>query len=257
MNIDEVNHQVKGWLKEARENIIHAFGNPLSVETKSSRVDLVTNMDKQTEKFLVNKIREFDPNAKILGEEGFGDDIANLDGTVWIVDPIDGTMNFVKQKDHFAIMIGIYENGIGKLGFIMDVMNDVLYSGGPDNGVFANENKLEKPENTSLKDGLLGCSSPMLMMDYNHLQTIVKHSSGARVYGSAGIEFIHILRGQEIGYISHLKPWDFAAGKILAEALGITVKTIDGSELDMLQSANVLIATENAQEDILKLLNSF
>ena len=89
---------------------------------------------------------EHGPNGQGLRRRGFGDKLTSLDGRVWIVDPIDGTMNFVKQHDNFAMMIGIYQDGEGKLGFIYDVMNDVLYAGGPAvGGVWANDQQISAP----------------------------------------------------------------------------------------------------------------
>ncbi len=120
---------------------------------KSSRKDLVTNVDKENEKFLITKIKNYAPDSHVLGEEGFGDQINREKGWIWIVDPIDGTMNFVKQQDHFAIMVALYIDGQGVLGYIYDVMNDELYSGGPNLGVFKNDVQLDQPANTALADG--------------------------------------------------------------------------------------------------------
>lgn len=70
----------------------------LIIETKSNAADLVTNMDRETEQFLIGKIKETFPAHNILGEEGYGDEITSSNGVVWLIDPIDGTMNFVHQK---------------------------------------------------------------------------------------------------------------------------------------------------------------
>ncbi len=99
----------------------------LIIETKSNAADLVTNMDREIEQFLIGKIKETFPHHHILGEEGYGDEVTSSDGVVWLIDPIDGTMNFVHQKRNFAISIGIYENGIGKIGLIYDPVHDELY----------------------------------------------------------------------------------------------------------------------------------
>lgn len=118
MEINELKHidkTVRGWLSESRDNVLRKIDTRLTVDTKTSRKDLVTNVDKQNEKFLVGKIREFDPDSKILGEEGFGDQVHSTKGRIWIIDPIDGTMNFVKQRNNFAIMIALYEDAKGFL----------------------------------------------------------------------------------------------------------------------------------------------
>lgn len=250
----QLNEQVVSLLKTARQQVLQKMQEPLTVAAKSNRKDLVTNIDKSNEQFLIAGIRRIDPTARVLGEEGFGDALTDLKGRVWIVDPIDGTMNFVKQHDHFAMMIGIYQDGVGRLGYIYDVMNDILYAGGPQlGGVWANERQLTAPADLALPEGLIGASGPLVIHDIAHMQAIVHASAGMRVYGSAGIEMIHILEGKSLGYISHLKPWDIAAGKILLETLGVQVSTIDGRPLDMLSSNLVLVATKKAQRDILQI----
>lgn len=250
----QLSRDVEALLKEARRQVIVKMHQTLTVDEKTGRKDLVTNVDKGNEQFLIRAIRQLDPQAQVLGEEGFGDNVTSVKGRLWIVDPIDGTMNFVKQRDNFAMMIGIYQDGVGQLGFIYDVMNDVLYHGGPQlGGVWANQQQLGAPADLALADGLIGMSSPLVIKDVAHTQAIVHASAGMRVYGSAGIEMINIMLGKTLGYISYLKPWDFAAGQVLLNTLGVRTSTIDGQPLDMLSSNLVLVATKQAQRDILQI----
>lgn len=251
-----IDRTVKQWLHTSREFILGKMQQNLNVLEKTSRKDLVTNVDKENEKLLISKIRTFAPDSQILGEEGFGDQIRQTKGLVWVVDPIDGTMNFVKQRDHFAIMIALYVDGKGVLGYIYDVIGDELFSGGPEIGVFQNDDQLKIPENINLRDGLVSVSGPMVVHNYRNFQKVVEASSGLRVYGSAGIEMIHLLKGEIVAYVSYLKPWDFGAGKILAESLGLKVTTVDGKPLDMLSSDFVMVATVKAQQDILPIIGS-
>lgn len=253
--LKQIDKTVKGWLHESRDNVLRKIDTRLKVDTKTSRRDLVTNIDKQNEKFLVGKIREFDPDAQILGEEGFGDQVHSTEGRIWIVDPIDGTMNFVKQRNHFAIMIALYENGKGVLGYVMDVIGKHLLSGGPDIGVFDNGHSLPPIKDTPLREGLIGLSGPMVLHNDYNMVDIAQQSLGMRIYGSAGIDIISVLRGELVGYISYLKPWDFGAGRILCETAGLKMTTIDGQRLDVLLSTPVLLATRNAHQDILTIVS--
>ncbi|WP_412990426.1 inositol monophosphatase family protein [Pediococcus siamensis] len=250
----QMDTMIRGWLRAVRAEILTELDDPLTVQEKTSRKDLVTNIDKKNEKRFVAAIRAFDPQAKILGEEGSGDHVTDMHGHVWIIDPLDGTLNFVKQRDNFAMMISLYIDGKGVLGYIMDVMRNIIYGGGPQLGVFANERQLKAPANLALRDGLLGVSGPMLVHDKYHLQAIDAASSGVRIIGSAGIEFIQVLMGKQNGYISHLMPWDFAAGNVLAKELGLLVTKVDGTPVDMLSSNDVLVSTKNTQKDILNMI---
>lgn len=235
----------------ARSEIMQNFEKEIKVWTKSGRNDLVTSIDRAVENYYVKQIQENFPSAKVIGEESYQKEIDyKTSGMVWIIDPIDGTMNFVKQQDHFASMIGIYQDGIGMRGYIYDVMQNDLFWGGPEIGVFCNEDRLQKPPDRNLRNGLVEISMPFLVHNYRSLQRVALESSGVRIYGSAGIQFIHVLQGKCAAYLSYLRPWDFAAGKILAQALNLQVNTIDGCTLDMLSSSDVLVATKNAQKDI-------
>lgn len=254
LTLIQIDRNVKQWLSQSRQLILTKMAERMTVNEKSGRKDLVTNVDRENEKFLINKIKTFNPDSVVLGEEGFGDQVSRDSGWIWVLDPIDGTMNFVKQRDHFAVMLALFVNGRGVLGYIFDVMNNVLYSGGPDLGVFVNGNRLGAPANTTLEDGLVSISAPLLMADQLNLLQVAKASSGIRMYGSAGIEMAHLLMGKITAYISYLKPWDFAAGKILGEALGLVATTVDGQPLDMLSSNLVMVATKNAQRGILPII---
>src|SRR5699024_6775211 len=111
----------KKWVLEAGEEMRQSMYGDLSIETKSSPDDLVTSLDKQTERFLVhNIIKSFSIHFK-LGEEGYADHIESLEETTWIIDPIDGTMNFVHQKNNFSISVRIYHDGQGEIGLVYDV----------------------------------------------------------------------------------------------------------------------------------------
>src|SRR5699024_2809821 len=124
---DELYINAKKWILEAGDRIRNKINDPRVISIKSNPNDLVTEMDKEIESFFISKIKSTYPSHQLLGEEGQGDRVANLNGIVWIIDPIDGTMNFVHQKKYFAISIGVYRDGIGEIGLIYDVMADDLY----------------------------------------------------------------------------------------------------------------------------------
>ena len=255
MDLKEIDGQVQQLIRQVKDDTIQSMSQPIDVGEKTGRKDLVTTVDKRNEQSLILGLRKILPEAQILGEEGFGDQVTGTDGWTWIVDPIDGTMNFVMQQNHFAIMIALYHDGEGVLGYIFDVMNDDLYHGGPASGVFRNETKLEAPEDVPLRDSLIGISGPLLIENQFNLQDVARVSRGPRMYGSAGIEYVATINGELSGYISYLRPWDFGAGKVLAETLGLVVKSIDGTQLDMLSSTVVLVATQRASQEVIELAN--
>ncbi|WP_282708913.1 inositol monophosphatase family protein [Ligilactobacillus sp. Marseille-Q7487] len=246
----EINTHVQQWLQTVKKQIKASLQSDITVQTKTSRTDLVTNVDCLVEQYYTKQILKTFPQSQILGEESKHAEICWQKGLLWIIDPIDGTMNFVKQQANFTTMLAIYEDGQPKLAYILDVMQDKLYWGGPKCGVYCNDERLKAPADLHLKDGLVGISCPMLLNNYCNLQEVARNAAGTRIYGSAGIEYIHVLTGKCIAYVSHLRPWDYAPGQILAQSIGLVVKTIDGKAVNMLSSTDVLVATKNAQQEI-------
>ncbi|MGX7264177.1 inositol monophosphatase family protein [Enterococcus crotali] len=242
--------EIKEWLKEAAGYISVSLTGELSVSQKSGRTDLVTNIDEETQLFLIKKINQHYPDDRILAEEKGYDTIDSLAGRVWIIDPIDGTMNFVMEQENFCIMIAVFEDGIGQLGFIYDVMKDELYWGGKDYGVFLNDQKLLQPKNTSLSEGLLGMNAYMYGKNIYSAGEIGQASMGIRVSGCAGIELIAMLKGNHIGYISNLSPWDYAAGLVLLDEFGFKYSNIEGKPLAFAKREYFLAATPAAYTEI-------
>lgn len=252
--VKQLNQKMQVVMQTARAQVLAKMGTHLTVAEKTSRRDLVTNVDHSNEDFLVRQIRALDPVAKILAEEGTGDQVTDMNGHVWIGDPIDGTMNFVHQRNHFAMMVGLYVDGKPTLGYIFDVMANKLYAGGPEVGVTLNGELLAAPADVDLSAGLFGASAPLLIQDRFNMQTIIAKSLGPRIMGSAGIQISQVLAGELVGYLSYLRPWDFAAGRVLAESLGLVVSRVDGNPVNMLSSGAVLIATKRAQRSILAIV---
>lgn len=228
----------------------------MSVATKKNRNDLVTNFDKKTEQYINGKIKDAYPEATIVSEEGYGDLVKDMSGLVFFVDPIDGTMNFVKRGDNFASMIGAYIDGEPLNGAIIDVMSNEIYHGGKEIGLFINDRKIDNPKNLPLVEGLVDVSAPMALANKFAVQDVIKKSSGFRVYGSAGIIFGHLLTGKEVMYMSYLAPWDLAAGRVMCEAAGMSVVSIDGAPINMLESQVVIVGTQKVVSEVLKTLKA-
>lgn len=247
--------EIVNFLNVDRQFILNRMTEHLKVDEKTSRRDLVTQLDRENQAEIIQKLKQLLPDSKILAEEKQSD-IENDKGLMWVIDPIDGTMNFVKQQEDFAVMIALYEDGQPLLGYIYDIMRDVLVHGGKGIGkVFNNEIEVKQPQNIELDDGLIGLSGPMLVRNVYHFQEIEEISLGTRVLGSAGIELIRVLLGKQVGYISHLKPWDFAAGNALAPVLNLKLRYIDDTAVNVLKSGVVLVATKKAYSAIINIVD--
>lgn len=258
---DEIYKQAKNWVLHAGANIRNKINDPMVIETKSNPNDLVTTVDKETESFFVKNIKTAYPDHSIIGEEGYGDQLTSLGGTVWIIDPIDGTMNFVHQKRNFAISIGIYHDGIGEIGFIYDVMSDVLYHAKRGQGAYKNDRRLSPlKQELILEESIIGLNHfwlcPNRLVNEIKMQEFVKTIRGARSIGSAALEFAYVSEGIMDGYLSlSLAPWDIAAGIVILHEVGGVTTNIGGGKLDLLHKDSVLACNPVIQQNILSFLH--
>jgi myo-inositol-1(or 4)-monophosphatase len=251
-----VDLQAKQWVMEAGDKIRDSFTETLNIQTKSNPNDLVTNIDKEIEQFFINKIRKTFPNHRILGEEGFGDEVSNLDGVVWIIDPIDGTMNFIHQQRNFAISLGVFENGIGKIGIIYDVAHNELYHAITGKGAFMNKTELPPLSKVTVKESIIALNATWVMenhrIDHNLLIPLVRDARGTRSYGTAALEMVFVATGRVDAYISmRLSPWDVAAGSVIIEELGGVVSNLRGNKLDFLSNDSLLVAKPGLHQTII------
>ncbi|WP_462409120.1 inositol monophosphatase family protein [Neobacillus sp. Marseille-QA0830] len=257
MDWDIIYSHAQQWVKEAGERIRSSFDETLDIQTKSNPNDLVTNMDKEIEQFFIGKINLEYPGHKIMGEEGFGDQLDSLEGIVWLIDPIDGTMNFIHQQRNFAISLGVYEAGVGKIGLVYDVVHDELYHAQRGKGAFLNEQPLPALKETTVKESIIALNATWVMenrrIDHNLLIPLAREARGTRSYGSAALELIFVATGRVDAYISlRLAPWDFAGGAVIVEELGGVITNLRGEKLDSLSRDSVFAAKPGLHQTILE-----
>ncbi|MFS9180229.1 inositol monophosphatase family protein [Streptococcus timonensis] len=239
----------KEIVREAASYILKHMKDDLHIERKSSPTDLVTKLDKEVQALLIEKIRSRYPDDLFCAEEG--ELKAPVDqGCVWVIDPIDGTNNFVAQAEDFAIMVAYFENGQGQFGIIYDVMKDVCYYGGGVFPAYCNHELLPPFKAKPLSDFLVAINAGMLEKNTWGVADLGNASLGVRVYGSAAISFSKILSGQLLTYITYLQPWDYAAASILGENLGYQVITLSGEKPDFQTCQPVMMAPIEMLSDI-------
>jgi myo-inositol-1(or 4)-monophosphatase len=257
MDWENLDTYAKEWVKEAGKKIRSSFNSTLNIQTKSDPNDLVTNIDKEIEQFFIAKIKAKFPSHRILGEEGFGDEVKSLEGTVWMIDPIDGTMNFIHQQRNFAISLGVYENGVGKIGLVYDVVHDELYHAISGHGAYLNEKRLPALKETTVKESIIALNATWVMenkrIDHKLLIPLAREARGTRSYGTAALELVFLATGRVDAYISlRLSPWDVAGGAIIVEELGGIVTNLRGDKLDFVSQDSLLVAKPGLHEKILK-----
>ncbi|QPA55264.1 inositol monophosphatase family protein [Lysinibacillus sphaericus] len=257
MDLQQIDEFAKSIIFEAGRRIRKAFSYNLVIETKSGANDLVTNIDRETELFFIDQIKAFNPAHKILGEEGMGEKVESLDGVVWIIDPIDGTMNFVKQHRHFMISIGIFINGVGKLGYIFDVMREDLFYAIEGQGAWYNDSPLRKLQSVTIEESVIGINAhwvaPNRHIHHEKVIEMVRKVRGTRSYGSACMEIAFVVSGKLDAYVSmRLSPWDIAGGTIIAQEVGAIATNLHGEGFDFLHQDTFIIANPSIHRELLE-----
>lgn len=259
MDLQKINEFAIKLIYDAGEQIRESFSKELIIETKTDANDLVTNIDCQIEQFFVKKIKEFDSSHKIMGEEGLGDKIVTLDGPIWIIDPIDGTMNFIKQHRNFMITVGFFVDGVGKLGYLYDVMRNELIYAIRGEGAYIDHHPIRKLEPLTIEEAIIGINSSWVIQNgkINHekIANLIRTVRGTRSYGSAAMEIALVVTGKLDAYLSmRLAPWDIGGGIVIAQEVGAVVTNLKGEPFNLLSNDTFLIANPSIHQ---KLLDEF
>lgn len=214
-----------------------------TITIKSSRTDLVTDLDKAVQDFLMEKIHLAYPQDIFLAEES--QDQATIEqGQVWVIDPIDGTVNFIAQQADFAIMLAYFEQGQGQFGLIYDVLANKLYAGGGAFPVTCNGIELQVPAHRPLEQSLVAANTGLYLSNADGLRDYFDQSLGIRNYGCAGLSMMRVLTGQLYAYASNLYPWDYLPAMIMGEKLGVSLRTLNGEELTRDKRQKVIFLPE-------------
>lgn len=205
---------------EAADNIRSMMKDSVAVETKSADNDFVTNVDKATEVILVQGIQAQYPNDDFLTEEKTV--VTQGRDELWIIDPIDGTTNFIYQKENFAISIAYYEKKKPIFGIVYDVMRDELFLGIEGEGSYLNGELMPKLDvSDSLKDAIVYGDIYSLSMFDMDVQELKNQWVAHRYLGACSIEMCGVAANRMQAYISkNLKVWDIAAGAIILNGVG-------------------------------------
>ncbi|XP_076112936.1 inositol monophosphatase 1-like isoform X2 [Mytilus galloprovincialis] len=246
-----------GVAKEAGEVVREAFYKEKSLQTKSNYADLVTETDQAVEKQIIYSLKEKYPTHKFIGEESVagGHKTEWTDDPTWIIDPIDGTTNFVHQIPHTCVCIGLSIKKQMVVGVVYAPILNEMYTGAKGQGAFCNGERISTSQQNDLKQAIIyleGGSSreqDVLRRKFNIYHKVVETTHGTRTLGSAAMNMVNVAKGSGDAYVEYgLHIWDFAAsGVILLEAGGAMIDPA-GGPVDFL-SRRVLCASSQSLAD--------
>ena len=194
----------------------------LTISSKG-RNDFVSEIDKQAELIIIDIIHKAYPDHGILGEEGGQQGKGDFQ---WVIDPLDGTTNFLHGFPHFAVSIGLKHKGVLDQGVIYDPMRQELFTASKGGGAYLNKRRIRVSKKKELDGALLGTGFPFREMDnlapyLESLRKLVPVVAGIRRAGSAALDLAYVACGRLDGFWEYgLKEWDIAAGSLLIQEAG-------------------------------------
>jgi len=245
--------------RKAAKTIIRDFGEieNLQVSLKGPG-DFVTNCDKKVEKILIEELQKARPNYSILSEE-IGE-INKDESFKWIIDPIDGTSNFLHGIPHFAISIGLEHDKEIICGIIYDPIKDEMFTAEKGNGSYINNQRMRVSSRSKLKDCMIFTGGPkygsankeLSMKEYKKFSS--KVMVPIRKLGSGALDMAYVAAGRCDGMWSrNLNYWDIAAGIILVKEAGGFVTDFDG-ENEYIQNKTILATNSKINKEMIEVL---
>jgi len=231
--------------EKASKILIRDFGEveKLQISVKGPS-DFVSNADTKAEKIIINELMKAKKNYSILSEE-YGSKINSDSENVWIIDPIDGTTNFLHGVPHFAISIALKSNNEIISGLIYDPIKDEMFYAEKDNGAFFNNQRIKVSKKKDIEACLFGTGGKEKI----EVDLITRKS------GSAALDMAYVAAGRYDGYFqNNLNLWDIAAGVIIVKEAGGTINEINLSENDNIK---IRASSTAINEKMLKKLQNF
>ncbi len=252
-------------IKAARRagQIINRASNDLDLLKVTSKQpnDFVTEVDKAAEAAIIEILQEAYPGYGILAEES-GETVASnaRDSEFqWIIDPLDGTTNFIHGLPQYAVSIALAKGGIIEQAVVFDPNRNELFTASKGAGAFLNERRIRVSRRTKLGEALIGTGFPYRMFDKVDLylsifKEFAEKTAGQRRPGAASLDLAYVACGRYDGFWEFgLSPWDMAAGALLISEAGGLVSDLRG-DANYLETGNVIAGTPKVFAPMLKLI---
>ena len=231
--------------EKASKILIRDFGEIEKLQvSKKGPLDFVTNSDLKTEKIIIDELKKAKPNFSIISEENGTEDNKDKKNT-WIIDPIDGTVNFLHGIPHFAISLALKSNDEIVSGLIFDPIKNEMFYAEKDSGAFFNNHRVRVSKKNQINDCLFVTGGKIK----NELDLPYRKS------GCAALDMAYVAAGRYDGYFQHnLNIWDIAAGIILIKEAGGVINDIDLADSENIK---VIASSPDINDKLQKKLTNF
>ncbi|KAG9278439.1 inositol monophosphatase 1 [Astyanax mexicanus] len=253
--------------RKAGEIVRDALENDMKIMCKSSSVDLVTKTDQKVEQLIIASVKEKFPNHGFIGEESVaaGQPCILNDNPTWIVDPVDGTTNFVHGYPFVAVCIGFAVNKTLEFGVVYSCIEDKMYTARRGKGAFCNGEPLQVSDQKEINQSIIatefGSNRDPEVVDkiFSNMRKILcLPVHGIRGAGSAAINMCLVAAGSvEAYYEIGIHCWDFAAAAVIVEEAGGVLLDFEGGPMDLMSRRIIAANNKSIAERIVKELEAY
>jgi len=255
----QINLITRACMKASR-SLIRDFGELENLQVSSKGPgDFVSSADKRTEKTLIEELQKAHPDYGIITEETGIINKSNIKNR-WIIDPIDGTMNFLNGVPQFAISIAYEENNEIICGVIFNPITNEMFCAEKGNGAYLNNSRIRVSNKKKLKDALLVTGGPkgaskIKNKIYSEYINVSNNVSNVRKFGSAALDMAYVACGRFDGYWQReLNYWDIAAGVIILREAGGFIDFFE-DDISYPLKKNILASNSNIHQELKELIN--
>lgn len=242
---------------KAGEMLRKGFGTEMNFTTKEGRHNLVTEWDQKAENVIIDFIKSHFPQHAFIAEES-GESGEVKEGIQWIIDPIDGTVNFAHKIPMFSVSIAASIQSDVLAGVVYNPIDHELFIAEKGNGAYLNGSRLKVTETAVLDSAICGTGFPYNVHEnplscLDHFTTFAKMGIPIRRIGSAALDLAYLAAGRFDGFWEvSLRPWDYAAGKLLIEEAGGKFTNFSGEPYEALEEGPIVASNGILHDQILK-----
>lgn len=246
MELEQLALGASAIVKEAGE-LIKSIPRP-KIFTKEGHANFVTEADMASQKYLIAHLTSLLPEAHFFAEEQEDNKLAP--GWNWIIDPIDGTTNFIRNCHASTISVGLVKDGEGMLGLVLDPYRDELFTGIRGKGAFCNQEPMQVShvpvENALIAFGTSPYYEELNDATFGMAKELCLRCGDLRRSGSAALDLCHLAQGCFDGFFElRLSPWDYAASSVILQEAGACIGTVPGRQFTYERPQTVLAGTKD------------
>jgi len=258
----ECTEKIISIVRQAGKIVLDAENIDKSIEEKSGTANFVTKYDKAVEDYLYENLAKAFPDVDFIGEESDNNENEKIySGKCFIIDPIDGTTNFIHGYRHSAISVGLCEKGKMIAGVVYNPYLDEMFSAYRGDGAYLNGKKITVSDRTFSESLVVFGTSPYCRelsdITFDTIKKFYFNVRDVRRTGSAALDICYVACGRcDIYYEAKISPWDFAAGSVILEEAGGIYTTLDGTEPPLDRQCSAAGTNIAAREEFFKYINA-